>query len=433
MSIDNVKAIVLAAGQGVRMKSGKAKVLHELLGRPLVRHVLQAVRAGGVKDVLVVVGHQEEAVRKVVGEDAVFVRQDEQKGTGHAVLCARKALDGFEGDLLVLAGDAPLVSPATISAMIVERRRSRSACTVLTSCIDDPRGYGRVVRDAAGNFLKIVEEAEASDKEKGIQEVNSGIYVFHAPALWKALAKVKPSPVKGELYLTDALAAILAQGGTVTAQKAAEQSEVYGINTRRDLVAASNFLRWRVLERHLDGGVTIVDPSTTFIEDDVEIGPDTVVRPYSVIEHGVRIGSGCDVGPFARLRTGTVLEDGAEVGNFVEVKKSRLGRGSKAKHLAYLGDATLGEKVNIGAGTITANYDGRSKHPTEIGDGARTGSNTVLVAPVKLGKGAVTGAGAVVLAGQDVPAGGVAVGVPARVLGSKPAPAGKRAKAGGKA
>lgn len=431
MSLDNVKAIVLAAGKGLRMKSDRAKVLHELLGRPLIQHVLRAVRSAGVKDVLAVVGHQEEAVRKAAGDGVAFARQAEQKGTGHAVLCAKASLKGFDGDLLVLAGDAPLITPETIAAMIVERRRSQAACTVLTSCIDDPRGYGRIVRDEEGRFLRIVEEAEASEREKDIQEVNSGAYVFHAPALWKALADVKPSAVKGEVYLTEALSVLLKQGRPITTQRASDPSEVYGINSRRDLVAGTNFLRWRVLERHLDSGVTIVDPSTTYIEDGAEIGPDTVVRPYSIIERDVTVGRGCDIGPFARLRPGTVLEDGAEVGNFVEVKKSRLGRHSKAKHLAYLGDATLGERVNIGAGTITANYDGKRKHPTVIGDDVRIGSNTVLVAPVTLGRGAVTGAGAVVLAGRDVPEGATVAGVPARTIREAATPK-PRARKGGK-
>ncbi|MBI4565902.1 MAG: bifunctional N-acetylglucosamine-1-phosphate uridyltransferase/glucosamine-1-phosphate acetyltransferase [Planctomycetes bacterium] len=416
VSLENAKAILLAAGKGVRMKSERAKVLQELLGRPLIYHVLRAVRTAGLKEITVVTGHQEEAVRAAVGEGVVFVRQAEQKGTGHAVQCCEPFLRGFGGDLLVMPGDAPLVMPATLASLVERRRVSGAACVVLTACLDDPRGYGRIVRDSSGGFERIVEQADASESEQRIQEANSSIYAFDASALWDALREIRPNPRSGEIYLTDVLAALKSRGQAILTQRSADACEIYGINTRRDLVAATNFLRWRLLELHLDNGVAVVDPSTTYIEDGVTIGPDTTVRPYTVIEHDVVIGRGCDVGPFAHLRPGTVLEDRAEVGNFVEVKKSRLGRSSKAKHLAYLGDASLGEGVNIGAGTITANYDGRSKHQTVIEDGVHVGSNTVLVAPVRVGKGATTGAGAVVLAGRDVAAGDTVAGVPARSL-----------------
>ena len=425
MSLDKVKAVVLAAGRGVRMKSEKAKVLHGLLGRPLIHHVLRALRTAGVKDVVVVVGHQEDAVRKAAGPDVAFVRQTEQKGTGHAVLCAEKALKGAAGEIVVLAGDAPLTTPATIEAMVAAHREAGAAATVLTCCIDDPRGYGRIVRDESGKFVKIVEDGDASEKERLIQEVNSGAYVFAAREIFRALKEVPPNAKKGEIYLTDVLTVLMGHQRVVATHRASDPAEVYGINTRRDLVAATNFLRWRILERHMDAGVTIIDPSTTYIEEDAAIGPDSVILPYTVIEHDVTIGRGCEVGPFSHLRPGTVLEDGAEVGNFVEVKKSRIGRGSKAKHLSYLGDATLGSGVNIGAGTITANYDGKNKHATHIGDGVHIGSNTVLVAPVKLGKNATTGAGAVVL--HDVADGDTVVGVPARSLKARaPAPARKK-------
>jgi bifunctional UDP-N-acetylglucosamine pyrophosphorylase/glucosamine-1-phosphate N-acetyltransferase len=426
VSLEKVKAVVLAAGRGVRMKSGKAKVLHGLLGRPLIHYVLRSLDAAGVKDVVVVVGYQEEAVRKAAGPDVAFVRQAEQKGTGHAVLCAERALKGASGEVLVVAGDAPLTTPETIEAMVAAHRKAGAAATVLTCCIDDPRGYGRIVRDESGKFQRIVEEADAGEKERLIQEVNSGAYVFTARELFRALREVAPNPKKGEIYLTDVLPVLMSHQRVVATHRASDPAEVYGINTRRDLVAATNFLRWRILERHMDAGVTIVDPSTTYIEEDAAIGADTVILPYTVIEHDVTIGRGCEVGPFSHLRPGTVLEDGAEVGNFVEVKKSRIGRGSKAKHLTYLGDATLGAGVNIGAGTITANYDGKNKHATVIGDGVHIGSNTVLVAPVKIGKGATTGAGAVVLAGRDVPAGDVVAGVPARSLKARPAAAKRR-------
>jgi bifunctional UDP-N-acetylglucosamine pyrophosphorylase/glucosamine-1-phosphate N-acetyltransferase len=261
--------------------------------------------------------------------------------------------------------------------------------------------------------------------------------VFRAAVVFEALREVKPDNRKGELYLTDALGILVSKGRPVDGFKSQNPNEIYGINSRRDLVACTNFIRWKIMQYHLDQGVTIVDPSTTYIEEDVTIGCDTVIQPFTVIRRGVVIGAGCEVGPFAQLRAGTVLEDGAEVGNFVEVKKSRIGSHSKAKHLSYLGDATLGARVNIGAGTITANYDGVNKHATVIGDGVHVGSNTVLVAPVKLGAGSKTGAGAVVVRGEVAP-GAVMVGVPARPLARKtsaaaspkgPKAAGKRKRA----
>lgn len=418
MSLDNVKAVVLAAGKGVRMKSERAKVLHEILGRPVLSYVLRNLRQAGVDDIVVVVGHQAEKV-KAVAEGCRFVEQKEQKGTGHALMQAEPELRGFAGDLFVLAGDAPLVGPKTLGRMLDEHRLNHRDATFLSACLDDPSGYGRVLRDRpGGKFLGFVEDIDATPEQKNIPESNSGEYVFKADAVFGALREIKADNKKGELYLTDALRVLVSKGRAVDACRSAQPPEIYGVNSRRDLVAATNFIRWKVLEHHMDQGVTIVDPSTTFIEEDVTIGEDTVVQPFTVIRHDVTVGKGCDVGPFAHLRPGTVLEDGAEVGNFVEVKKSRLGRHTKAKHLSYLGDATLGANVNIGAGTITANYDGVQKHPTVVEDGVRTGSNTVLVAPVRLGKGSKTGAGAVVVRGE-VPAGATVVGVPARPLGTK--------------
>ncbi len=397
------------------MRSSLAKVLHKVLGRHVIHYVLNALKAAAVNRVFVVVGYQEDDVRKAVGDGVTYVRQDQQKGTGHAARCCEKALGKHVGPVLVLAGDAPLVKGGTIQLMLDAHRADKNSCTVLTSCVDNPAGYGRISRDKEGHFERIIEEADCTEQQKYIQEVNSGTYVFDSHALFEALREVKPVNAKGEYYLTDVLSVLLGKGKRVTTYRASDQSEVYGINTRHDLVVATNFLRWRVLEKHLEAGVTVVDPSTTYIEEDVTIGADATILPFSVIEHDVTIGSHCEVGPFAHLRPGTILEEHAEIGNFVEVKKSRIGKHSKAKHLTYLGDAILGERVNIGAGTITANYDGKSKHATTIEDGASTGSNTVLVAPVTLGKGAKTGAGAVVLAGRHVPAGGVAVGVPATI------------------
>jgi len=432
VSLDNVKAVVLAAGKGVRMKSDRPKVLHEILGRPVLDFVLRNLRLAGVQDVVVVVGHQAEKVQ-AAAPGCRFAEQTVQKGTGHALLAAAEALKGFSGDLFVVAGDAPLIGPDTLRRLLEDHRANRRAASFLSACLDDPTGYGRVVRDkSTGKFLRFAEESDASLEEKNIPECNSGTYVFNAAAVSAALREVKPNNAKGELYLTDALGVMVGKGQAVDGVRSIMPTEIYGINSRRDLVAATNFIRWKILEYHMDNGVTVIDPSTTFIEEDVTIGQDTVIQPFTVIRRGVVIGKDCSVGPFAQLQPGTVLEDDAHVGNFVEVKKSRLGAHSKAKHLAYLGDATIGAKVNIGAGTITANYDGVNKHPTIIEDGVHIGSNSVLVAPVRIGKGAKTGAGAVVLRGE-VPPGAVVVGVPARALPAKVAkvekkPAAKSAK-----
>lgn len=405
------------------MKSDRAKVLHGVLGRPVLDYVLRNLRDAGVSDIVVVVGHQADEVRKAA-PGCRFVEQTEQKGTGHAVLMAEPALAGFAGEVFVVAGDAPLIQGRTLVRMLDEQRLNKRSATFLSACLDEPAGYGRVVRDAAtSKFLRLVEDVDATPEEKNISEVNSGAYVFKAPELFSALKGVQPNNAKGEIYLTDVLSLLLKAGKAVDPVRSTQPAEIYGINSRRDLVAATNFLRWKILERHMDAGVTIVDPSTTFIEEDVEIGQDTVVEPFTVIRRDVKIGKGCEVGPFTQLRPGTVLEDGAEIGNFVEVKKSTIGRKSKAKHLSYLGNATLGANVNVGAGTITANYDGKNKHETVIGDGVHLGSNTVLVAPVKVGAGAKTGAGAVVVRGE-VPPGAVVAGVPARPIRARSARAG---------
>jgi len=413
--MENVKAVVLAAGRGVRMRSELAKVLHPLLGRPILEYVLRSLRAAGVEDILVVVGHQADRVRKVA-EGCRFVVQEDPKGTGHALALCEPALAGFAGDLFVLAGDAPFLGAGTLRRMLREHREAGRDATFLSGELEDPTGYGRVLRDPrTGRFVRFAEEADAGPEEKAVRECNASHYVFRAPAIFEALREVRPDNRKGELYLTDAVGILAARGRPVEACRSSDPAEIRGINTRRDLAEAAALLRRRILEGHLAAGVTVVDPSTTYIEEDVTIGADTVILPFTVIRRGVTIGRGCEVGPFSHLRSGTVLEDGAEVGNFVEVKNSRIGRGTKAKHLTYLGDAVLGEKVNIGAGTITANYDGKRKHPTVLEDGVHIGANTTLVAPVRVGKGAETGAGAVVTKGE-VPPGALLVGVPARPI-----------------
>ncbi len=427
--MEDVAAIVLAAGKGVRMRSALPKVLHEALGAPLIRFALDAVDAAGAARKVVVVGAEREAIERRLAElggppagaAIEYATQSEPRGTGHAVLAARQALDGFHGTVLVVCGDAPLLKPETLRTLLDLHRREGSDATVLTAELRDPRGYGRILRDSEGRISAIVEEKDASDAQRATREVNSGTYAFRADSLWPAAAELKPDNSQKELYLTDIVRILLAYGRTVGTCRAADSTEVLGVNSRKELAAAVQQLRLRLIDRHLDAGATIVDPTTTWIEADCEIGPDTVIEPFTIIRRGARIGARCHVGPFAHLQTGVVPEDEAEIGNFVEVKRTRVRRGAKAKHLAYLGDGDLGEKANVGAGTILCNYDGKRKSKTTNGERAFIGSGSLLVAPCEIGPGATTGAGAVVTRGKKVPAGETWAGVPARAIRAKPA------------
>ncbi len=406
-------AVILAAGKGTRMGSDLPKVLHEVAGKPMIVRLLDALEAAGVRRTVAVIGYGGEAVKRALaGRRIRFAVQRRQLGTGHALLQAEAALKGFRGTLLALPGDAPLIRPETLREL-ADRCRAGSACAVLTTELADPTGYGRVLRDGAGDVAGIVEHANATPDQRRIREVNSGIYAFRAEILWPALKAVPWSRArKGhEIYLTGVLPALSAKALSVP-----DPAESLGINTPWELAEAEALMRRRILQDLMASGVRITDPSTTFIETETPIGKGTLIHPFTVIRKDVRIGRDCQVGPFAHLREGTVLEDGAEVGDFVETKKARLGRGTKAKHLAYLGDVEIGRRVNIGAGTIVANYDGKAKHRTLIGDAAFIGSGTVLVAPVRIGKRAVTGAGAVVTKRHHVRDGEVVAGVPARPL-----------------
>lgn len=418
-----VAAVILAAGIGKRMKSSKPKVAFEICGRPMVRHVADAARALGAARVVVVVGHGREAVEKALAgvEGVVFAVQAEQRGTGDAVRSALPALDGFEGTLLVLCGDVPLVRESTLAALLADHRASGAACTVLSTVLASGGAYGRIVRTPAGTgpLAAIREARDASPAELAIREINTGLYAFDAAALRSALPRVGTSNAQGEYYLTDVPSILLADGRKVGVVVCADADEVHGVNSLAELARAATSMRHRILDELMASGVVVTDPATTYVDAGVRIGPGTKVLPCTVIERDVEIGAGCEVGPFAHLRPGTVLADGAEVGNFVETKKTRIGARTKAKHLTYLGDAEIGADVNVGCGTITANYDGKRKHVTRIEDGVHIGSGTVLVAPVTVGRGATTGAGAVVTAGRDVAPGDVVAGVPARSLGRK--------------
>lgn len=451
--------VILAAGLGTRMRSRTAKVLHKLGGRPLIAHVSDTVRALEPRRLCVVVGHQAEAVKDAVtnefdGGDGslVFATQINQRGTGDAVMATRELFaDAANADatLLVLSGDVPLVRPETLVALVQQHRTHRgrgAACSILTVKIEDPTGYGRIIRDAEGLFEKIVEQKDATAEERQVNEINAGIYCFETRALYPALDQVQPANSQGEYYLTDVPGILRAQGEDVCIYQHTDAREVSGINTRLELADFEWLLLRRTL-RHLmlDSGVTFIDPKRTYVSPKVQIGRDTVIYPdvhiegstvigeECVIRSGTRItdstiGSGvtindhcviansqvandCSVGPFAHLRMNASMEQGAVVGNYVEMKKSRLGRGSKAMHLTYLGDATIGERVNIGAGTVTCNYDGVNKNPTFIEDDVKIGSDTMLVAPVRVGARSMTGAGSVVT--KDVPPDTLVAGVPA--------------------
>jgi len=438
--------IILAAGQGVRMRSALPKVLHEIGGRPLLRHVLQAVTGAGLPQPVVVVGHGAEAVRAAVGADARCVTQTQQLGTANAVQAAEELLTGQTDLVLVVNGDMPLLTAETLARLVALQTANPGPLTLLTLITPDPRGFGRIVRDRAGAVQAIVEEAQATPKQRAITELNAGAYCFRANWLWSALRRIPLSP-KGEYYLTDTVALAVAEGLAVQAVCLDDPTEAMGINTRVHLAEAEALLRRRTNTALMLSGVTLIDPDHTYIEPGVQIGADTIIYPNTYLRGATRIGSGCAIGPntiledttvgdrctilaavtekaviedevsmgpFCRLRKGAHLQRGVHMGNFGEVKDSTLGPGTKMGHFSYIGNAQIGANVNIGAGTITCNYDGEHKHPTEIGDEVFIGSDTMLVAPVKLGAGARTGAGAVVT--HDVAPGEIVVGVPARPL-----------------
>ncbi len=400
------------------MKSPLPKVLVDLLGRPLLGHVIEAARTLKPRSLVVIAGRHLPLIRKTLGpaSDLSFAKQPKPLGTAHAVKFGLAALPKGDSDVLVLSGDVPLIRPATLAAIVTEHRRAKASITALTGVVPDPTGLGRIVRDSRGAFSRIVEEKDATDQIRAIREINAGIYVFRSAVLRRQLPKVGRANAQGEYYLTDVLGLELGDRGKVATHLTAALEEVSGINRPLELVRAQTMLHDRLVAEHMENGVRIVAPHLTHIEVGCSIGAGTIVEPFVVIRTAVSIAAHCRVGPFAHVRSGTVMEEGSQVGNFVEVKASRIGARTLARHLTYLGDADVGSDTNIGAGTITANYDGRTKHRTQIGSEAFIGSGTVLVAPITVGDRATTGAGAVVTAGRDVPPGGTVVGVPARGL-----------------
>lgn len=420
----NFNAIVLAAGHGTRMRTTRPKLLHEACGRTLVDWTCDAVEATAPARVVAVCPDADGPVaRAFAARGATIAVQAEPRGTGDAVAKGLAALPtDDDGLVLVTNGDLPCLRGATLAALVAAHGEAGNHATLMSGHAHDPTGWGRIERDAEGVFTGVVEEADATDEQRSNSEVNVGPAVCDAARLRAALRTVPPRGEKREIYFPAALAAIRAAGGAIDAVPLADPDEVQQVNTQAELAEAATELRFRLLSDHLDAGVTVVDPSSTYIEAGVAIGAGTVIHPFSVLRRGVKIGADCEVGPFAHLRTGADLRDTAAIGNFVEVKHSVVHPGAKAKHLTYLGDAEVGANANVGAGTITANYDGRRKHKTVIGEGAHIGSNTVLVAPVRVGARAVTGAGAVVL--RDVPDGVTVVGVPARALDARVKPGG---------
>lgn len=441
--------VILAAGHGTRMRSKTPKMLHPLAGQPLVMHALRNVAALTQETPVVVVGFGEDAVRQAVGDAARFAVQQPQLGTGHAVMAAEELAAG-QGDLvLVTYADMPLLKPQTIARLVELQKNNPGPISMLTVVLDDPHGFGRVVRNADGTVRAIVEEAVANPEQLAIRELNASVFCFRAEWLWPALRRIQVSP-KGEYYLTDLVEIAVNDGLQVRAAVTEDPTEAVGINTRVHLAEAEAILRKRINEQWMLAGVTIVDPATTFIEADVTLGQDTVIWPNTYLRGKTVIGENCNLGPdtiiessqignscrvlasyiesslledevrmgpFCHLRPGAHLAKGVKMGNFGEVKGSYLGPGTQMGHFSYIGDAQIGAKVNIGAGTITCNYDGVHKHKTEIGDNAFIGSDSMLVAPVKIGNRAKTGAGSVVT--HDVPDDGVVVGVPAKPFQKK--------------
>ncbi len=419
MAIGSLKTscVILAAGAGTRMQSRHAKVLHPVGGLPMLEHVLRLAESVGADPIAVVAGFEHEKITAYVGGRARVVLQQELRGTGDALLRAKAILDGCGELVLVLSGDTPLVRPGSVRRLLDAAQR-RCACAFLTADLDNPGDYGRVVRSSDGRVLRISEVSSASEGERAIAEINVGCYVFDTRLLFQALSGLKPDPSKAEYYLTDVIGT-LARDHEVRAVKLDEPREAVGINSRRDLARAETIMNEEVLNRLMNQGVTIEDPATTRIGPDVSIGRDTVIYSHTVIEGATRIGSDCRVGPFARIRDSAVLGDRVTIGNFVEIVRSTIGDGVLIKHLSYIGDCEIEAGANIGAGTITANYDGTRKHKTFIGRDAQVGSGTVLVAPVKVGRQSRTGAGSVVTKNRDVPDGETVVGVPARPVRAK--------------
>ena len=398
---ENVITIVMAAGKGTRMKSKKSKVVQKIYGKELVKRVVELAKKVGTDEVITVVGHQKEQVMEVLGENVKYAFQEELLGTGHAVMQAEEFLKGKEGKVVVLNGDVPIIRPETLKKFIEKNVSNKEYATVLTAEYENPTGYGRIIRDVGGNIKEIVEEKDANVLQKEIKEINAGIYCFDIKELLLALKKIKTNNAQGEYYLTDVIKIMNEKGLRTGALIVEDNTEILGVNDRAQLELLTGVLKARINSEHMANGVTIEDTNTTYIYDDVKIGMDTVIHPNTTICSGVVIGENCEIGPNAYIRPGCEIANNVKVGSFVELKKVKIGEGTKVPHLSYIGDCEIGKKTNIGCGTITCNYDGVNKNKTIIGDNCFVGSNVNFIAPVKIGNNVVIAAGSTVT--DDVP------------------------------
>lgn len=397
----DILAVVLAAGKGTRMKSNKSKLVHKIYGKELVKRVVETAKKSDIDDVIAVVGYKKEQVQLVLGDSVKYAYQDEMLGTGHAVLQAEEYLKDKNGKVVVLNGDVPIIRPETIKNLVQKSIDNKEYATLLTAIYNNPTGYGRIIRDVGGNIKEIVEEKDATEAQREVQEINAGIYCFDIQELLKALKELKPNNSQGELYLTDVVKIMNDKGLKTGAVIIEDNTEILGVNDRMQLELLTKILKMRINQYHMKNGVTIEDMDNTYIYDDVEIGVDTVIHPNTTIKNDVVIGENCEIGPNAYIREGCRLANTVKIGSFVEIKKAIIGEGAKVPHLSYMGDCEIGAKTNVGCGTITCNYDGFNKSKTIIGEHCFIGSNTNLVAPVTLGKNSFVAAGSTIT--NDVP------------------------------
>ena len=398
---ETVITIVMAAGKGTRMKSKKSKVVQKIYGKELVKRVVELAKKIGTDEVIAVVGHQREQVMEVLGDNVQYAFQEELLGTGHAVMQAEEFLKGKTGKVVVLNGDVPIIRPETLKNFIEKSVSNKEFATVLTAEYENPTGYGRIIRDVGGNIKEIVEEKDANVLQKEIKEINAGIYCFDIKELLLALKKIKTNNAQGEYYLTDVIKIMNEKGLRTGALIVEDNTEILGVNDRAQLELLTSVLKARINTEHMKNGVTIEDSNTTYIYDDVKIGMDTVIHPNTTICSGVVIGENCEIGPNAYIRPGCEIANNVKIGSFVELKKAKIGEGSKVPHLSYIGDCEIGKKTNIGCGTITCNYDGVNKNKTIIGNNCFVGSNVNFVAPVQIGDNTVIAAGSTVT--ENVP------------------------------
>ncbi|HHX17992.1 MAG TPA: bifunctional UDP-N-acetylglucosamine diphosphorylase/glucosamine-1-phosphate N-acetyltransferase GlmU [Clostridium sp.] len=438
--MEHLMAIILAAGEGKRMKSKKTKILHEICGKPMVEWAYQCVKNSGVDEIVLVIGRNSEEVKECMGNKVFYAKQEEQLGTGHAVIQAQEYLENKEGQVVIMYGDMPLVTSKTISLAVDYHKEKGNAATIITADFDNPAGYGRIIRNSQNDVLEIVEDRDASTEQKKIKEINSGIYCFDISALREALNKLDNKNDQGEYYLTDTIKILISKGLKVGAIKIEEKEELAGINDRTQLADAAKVLRKRILNRLMAEGVTIIDPDSTYIDSEVEIGIDTIIHPSTIIKGETKIGEECiigpgstienskvgnkvgiknsvviesciddetQIGPFAYLRPGSNIGKNVKIGDFVEIKKSSIGDGTKISHLTYVGDAEVGKKVNLGCGVVVVNYDGQRKHKTTIGDNSFVGCNVNLISPVEVKNNAYIAAGSTIT--DEVPENSLAI------------------------